>query len=88
MIENVQVFGVPDDKFGEELCAWIKVRPGETLTEDQVRAYCHEQIAFIKIPRYVRFVEEFPTTVTGKFQKFLMRQAMIEELNLVVQETA
>ncbi|HYZ22441.1 MAG TPA: AMP-binding protein [Rhodopila sp.] len=80
-IVDVQVFGVPDPKFGEELCAWIKLRAGETLTEEDVRAFCRDQIAHYKVPRYVRFVEEFPMTVTGKMQKYLMRQAMAEELD-------
>jgi fatty-acyl-CoA synthase len=79
-IVDVQVFGVPDTRFGEELCAWIKLRSGETLTEDEVRAYCKDQIAHYKIPRYVRFVEEFPMTVTGKMQKYLMRATMTEEI--------
>jgi len=80
-IVDVQVFGVPDQRFGEELCAWIKVRTGETLTEDDVKAYCKDQIAHYKIPRYVRFVDQFPMTVTGKMQKYLMREQMIEELD-------
>jgi fatty-acyl-CoA synthase len=79
-IVDVQVFGVPDTRFGEELCAWIKLRSGETLTEDEVKAYCKDQIAHYKIPRYVRFVEEFPMTVTGKMQKYLMRATMTEEI--------
>jgi fatty-acyl-CoA synthase len=81
-IVDVQVFGVPDQRFGEELCAWIKLRAGETLSEDDVKAFCRDQIAYYKIPRYVRFVEEFPMTVTGKMQKYLMRAAMTEELGL------
>jgi fatty-acyl-CoA synthase len=80
-IVDVQVFGVPDQRFGEELCAWIKIRPGETLTEDEVKAFCQNQIAHYKVPRYIRFVEEFPMTVTGKMQKFLMRARMVEELD-------
>jgi len=79
-IVDVQVFGVHDDKYGEELCAWVKLRDGESLTEEDVRAFCRDQIAYYKIPRYVRFVEEFPMTVTGKMQKFLMRAAMEKEL--------
>ncbi|MFL5281115.1 MAG: AMP-binding protein [Rhodopila sp.] len=79
-IQDVQTFGVPDNRFGEELCAWIKLRPGETLTEEDVKAYCREQIAHYKVPRHVRFVDEFPMTVTGKMQKFIMRAKMIEEL--------
>jgi fatty-acyl-CoA synthase len=80
-IVEVQVFGVPDKRFGEELCAWVKLRAGASLTEDDVKAFCKDQIAHYKIPRYVRFVEEFPMTVTGKMQKYLMRATMAEELN-------
>jgi len=79
-IQSVQVFGVPDDKYGEEVCAWIIVRAGEQLTEDEVKEYCRGQIAHYKVPRYVRFVEEMPMTVTGKVQKFVMRERMIDEL--------
>jgi fatty-acyl-CoA synthase len=81
-IEDVQIVGVPDVKYGEELCAWIKLRKGETASEDDIAVFCRGQIAHYKIPRYIRFVEEFPMTVTGKIQKFLIRKAMIEELNL------
>ncbi len=79
---DVQVVGIPDERFGEELCAWIIVREGERLTEHEVRAYCQGQIAHYKIPRYLRFVDSFPMTVTGKIQKFLIRQKMKEELGL------
>jgi fatty-acyl-CoA synthase len=79
-ILDVQVFGVPDPKFGEELCAWIKLRAGETLTEEDLKTFCKDQIAHYKVPRYIRFVEEFPMTVTGKMQKYLMRATMAEEL--------
>jgi fatty-acyl-CoA synthase len=81
-IEDVQVIGVPDLKFGEELCAWIRLRPGQDLTADQVRAYCQGQIAHYKIPRYIRFTADFPMTVTGKVQKFKMRDTSITELGL------
>lgn len=81
-VQAVQVFGVPDATYGEELCAWVKLRAGETLEEEDVRAFCRGQIAHYKIPRHVRFVEEFPMTVTGKVQKFLMRERMIAELGL------
>ena len=87
-IEEVQIFGVPDERFGEELCAWIKPRAGETMSEDDVRAFCRDQIAHYKIPRYVRFVEEFPMTVTGKMQKFLMRERMVKELGTRESATA
>ncbi|KVP14899.1 AMP-binding protein [Burkholderia ubonensis] len=87
-IQSAQVFGVPDAKYGEEVCAWIVLRAGEQLTEDDVRAFCQGQIAHYKIPRYIRFVDELPMTVTGKVQKFVMRQRMIDELKLDVQKTA
>ncbi|WP_287366076.1 AMP-binding protein [Thauera sp.] len=85
---DVQVVGIPDQKFGEELCAWIIVREGERLSEDEVRAYCQGQIAHYKIPRYIRFVDSFPMTVTGKIQKFQIRQKMKEELGLDEAQTA
>jgi fatty-acyl-CoA synthase len=87
-IQDVQVFGVPDDRFGEELCAWIKLRGGESADEEEIRDFCKGQIAHFKIPRYIRFVDEFPMTVTGKVQKFIMREKMIEELTLSAAETA
>ena len=87
-IQQVQVFGVPDPRYGEELCAWIRVREGETMTEDEVRAFCQGQIAHQKIPRYVQFVDEFPMTVTGKVQKFIMRQIVEEQFGLKPDETA
>jgi fatty-acyl-CoA synthase len=81
-IEDVQVIGVPDEKYGEELCAWVKLRPGAELTGDDVRAFCVGKIAHYKVPRYVRFTEEFPMTVTGKVQKFKMRETSVSELGL------
>ena len=87
-IQDVQVFGVPDDRYGEELCAWVKLRGGEDLSAADVQAFCRGQIAHQKVPRYVRFVEEFPMTVTGKMQKFLMREAMERELGVQAAETA
>ena len=87
-IADVQVVGVPDERFGEELCAWIRLHPGQAADEAEIRAFCQGQIAHYKIPRYVRFVDDFPMTVTGKVQKFLIRQAMIEELGLVAARTA
>ncbi len=87
-IQDVQIFGVADDRYGEELCAWIRTRPGETLTADDVRAFCHGQIAHNKIPRYVEFVDEFPMTVTGKIQKFLMRETVEAKLGLKAAKTA
>ena len=87
-IQDVQIFGVADARYGEELCAWIRVRSGETLTADEVRAFCQGQIAHNKIPRYVEFVDEFPMTVTGKIQKFLMRDAVEARLGLKAAKTA
>jgi fatty-acyl-CoA synthase len=79
---------VPDVKYGEELCAWIRVRPGVELDADQVRSYCQGRIAHYKIPRYVRFTADFPMTVTGKVQKFKMRETSIAELELGDARTA
>jgi len=79
-IADVQGVGIPDEKYGEELCVWIIVRPGATLTEADVRAHCQGRIAHYKIPRHIRFVDEFPMTVTGKVQKFAMREQMVKEL--------
>ena len=87
-IQDVQVFGVPDQRFGEELCAWIKLRAGETLTAEDVRDFCRDQIAHYKIPRHIRFVDEFPMTVTGKMQKFIMRDRMTAELGVKEAATA
>jgi fatty-acyl-CoA synthase len=81
-IEDVQVVGVPDAKYGEELCAWVKVRAGSELTEEDVRAFCVGKIAHYKVPRYVRFTQDFPMTVTGKVQKFKMRETSVAELGL------
>jgi len=83
-IEDVQVVGVPDVKYGEELCAWIRLRPGQELDAEQVKEYCRGKIAHYKIPRYVRFTPDFPMTVTGKVQKFKMRETSINELGLEV----
>jgi fatty-acyl-CoA synthase len=87
-IQDVQVFGIPDERFGEELCAWVKVRSGETLTAEEVRDFCRDQIAHYKIPRHIRFVDEFPMTVTGKMQKFIMRERMASELGVKEAATA
>ena len=87
-VQDVQVVGVPDQRFGEELCAWIVVKPGQQLDEDEVRAFCKGRIAHYKVPRYIRFVAEFPMTVTGKIQKFRIRDAMKEELGISEQKTA
>jgi fatty-acyl-CoA synthase len=87
-VSDVQVIGVPDKKYGEEVCAWIRLRQGHTATEDEIRDFCRGQIATFKIPRYTRFVTEFPMTVTGKIQKFRMREQMLSELGLSVEQTA
>jgi fatty-acyl-CoA synthase len=79
-VADVQAFGVPDAYYGEELCAWIRLKPGATATEDEIRGFCHGRITHFKIPRYVRFVDSYPMTVTGKVQKFVMREMMSKEL--------
>jgi fatty-acyl-CoA synthase len=81
-IEDVQVIGVPDVKYGEELCAWVKLRPGAELSLEELREFCTGKIAHFKIPRYLRVTEDFPMTVTGKVQKFKMRESSIAELDL------
>jgi len=87
-VQSVQVFGVPDVKYGEEVCAWVVLKPGETCVEDEIKDFCRDQIAHYKVPRYVRFVQELPMTVTGKAQKFVMRDQMIAELDLKSSTTA
>jgi fatty-acyl-CoA synthase len=87
-ISDVQVIGVPDARYVEEVMAWVKLRPGETADAEEIRAFCKGQIAHYKIPRYIKFVDAFPMTVTGKIQKFLMRQQSIEELQLTSIQTA
>ncbi len=79
-IQEVQVFGVPDTKFGEQVCAWIRLREGCQASEAEIQDYCRQHLAHYKVPHYVRFVEAFPMTVTGKVQKYLMRDAMAAEL--------
>ena len=87
-IQDVQVVGVPDEKYGEELCAWIVLHEGQAEDEAELKEFCRGQIAHYKIPRYIKFVDEFPMTVTGKVQKFVMREQMIDELQLVEAKTA
>ena len=87
-IQDVQVIGVPDDRYGEEVCAWVRLRAGESADEDEVKAFCKGQIAHYKVPRYVRFVDAFPMTITGKIQKFVMREQMVKDLGLTVRKTA
>ena len=79
-VQSVQVFGVPDAKYGEEVCAWIMLKPGEQSSEEEIRAFCCDQIAHYKIPRHIRFVADMPMTITGKVQKFVMRERMVDEL--------
>jgi fatty-acyl-CoA synthase len=81
-IVDVQVIGVPDLKYGEEIMAWVKLRDGADLDADGVRAFCEGRIARYKIPRYVRVTDEFPMTVTGKVQKYKMRETAVELLGL------
>jgi fatty-acyl-CoA synthase len=81
-VADVQVIGVPDAKYGEELMAWVKLKEGQTATGEELTAFCKGQIATFKIPRYWKFVDAFPMTVTGKIQKFIMREQSIEELGL------
>ena len=81
-VQDVQVVGVPDRKFGEELAAWIIAKPGQQISEQDIRDFCKGQIAHYKVPRYIRFVDAFPMTVTGKIQKFRIRDAMKQELGL------
>ncbi len=102
-VEQAAVVGVPDPKFGEELCAWIKLKSGyvpspsgrgqgegavQMVTEEEIRQFCRDKLAHYKVPRYVKFVTEFPQTVTGKIQKFKIREQMRDELGLAEQETA
>jgi fatty-acyl-CoA synthase len=81
-VGDVQVVGVPDERYGEELCAWVRLREGQQVTGEELREWCRGKIASFKIPRYWRFVDEFPMTVTGKVQKFKMREASVAELGL------
>jgi fatty-acyl-CoA synthase len=81
-VADVQVIGVPDRKYGEEVCAWIKLKTGESATEEEIKEYCSGKIAHYKIPRYIKFTDSFPMTVTGKIRKVEMREISIKELNL------
>ena len=78
-IQEVQVFGIPHEKYGEEVCAWIKLQDGEELDAEGVKAFCRDNITHFKVPSAIRFVDEFPMTVTGKIQKFKMREEMLAE---------
>ena len=79
-IAEVQVFGVPDNRYGEEVCAWVVLKPGASVTDTELRDFCRSQIAHFKVPRHIRFVDVLPMTVTGKAQKFVMREVMVKEL--------
>jgi fatty-acyl-CoA synthase len=79
-IDAVEIIGVPDEKYGEEVCAWIKLHAGAQASAEEIREFCRGKIAHFKIPRYIKFVDEFPMTVTGKVQKYVMRERMTEEL--------
>jgi len=87
-VQAVSCFGVPDSRFGEEICAWVQLRSGATATAEEIREFCRGEIAHYKIPRYIVFVDDFPMTVTGKIQKFIMRDKMIEQLRLTAEGTA
>jgi len=87
-VRDVQVTGVPDVKFGEELCAWIILRAGAQVSDEDIRAFCRGQIAHFKIPRYIKFVDGFPTTATGKVQKYLLRERITAELTSDSDQTA
>jgi fatty-acyl-CoA synthase len=81
-VADVQVIGVPSEKYGEEVMAWVKVREGRQVTGEELAAWCKGKVATYKIPRYWKFVDGFPMTVTGKIQKFKMRELAIQELGL------
>jgi fatty-acyl-CoA synthase len=87
-VADVQVIGVPDERYGEQVCAWVVLKEGAPLTEEELREFCHGNIARYKIPHYIRFVDSFPMTVTGKIQKFKMRELEIAERGLVEAATA
>jgi fatty-acyl-CoA synthase len=81
-VRDVQVIGVPDETYGEQVMAWVILKPGEGSSAEEMRAYCEGQIAYYKVPRYWRFTDSFPMTVTGKVQKYLMREQATKELQL------
>src|SRR5207249_5700493 len=81
-VADVQIVGLPDEKFGEEVCAWIRTKVGAAVSEDEIKTFCRGQIAHYKVPRYVVFVDEYPTTVTGKVQKFKLRELGIVHFGL------
>ena len=79
-VEQVEVIGVPDEKYGEQVCAWIKLREGASATAEEIRDFCKGKIAHFKVPYYIKFVDSFPMTITGKVQKYVMREQMSDEL--------
>ena len=81
-VADAQVIGVPDEKYGEEVMAWVQLAAGESLTEDELKEFCRGKIAHFKVPRYIRFVDTFPMTVTGKVRKVEMRETSIVDLGL------
>ena len=81
-VADVQIVGLPDERFGEEVCAWIRLKPGATVGEEDIKTFCRGQVAHFKVPRFWRFVESFPMTVTGKVQKFRLREMAVELLGL------
>jgi fatty-acyl-CoA synthase len=81
-VADAQVIGVPDERYGEELCAWVRLREGAEPDEAALREFCGESLARYKVPRYVMFVDEFPMTITGKVQKFVMREESVRRLGL------
>lgn len=87
-IQDVAVFGVPDDKYGEAVATWVQIRNGESCSKQEILDFCDNQIAHYKVPAYIEFVSEFPMTVTGKIQKFVMRDTMVKQLNLTTAKTA
>ena len=87
-IAAVAVFGVPDRRLGEAVAAWIQLHSGDKSDEAEIRDFCKDRIAHFKIPQYIRFVDEFPMTITGKIQKFRMREVMQDELQRTDQDTA
>ena len=87
-IQDVAVFGVPDERLGEAVAAWIRLKEGQRASAQDILEFCRGQIAHYKIPAYIELVDELPMTVTGKIQKFIMRERMAKRLNLSDQETA
>uniref|UniRef100_T1JMP4 AMP-binding enzyme C-terminal domain-containing protein n=1 Tax=Strigamia maritima TaxID=126957 RepID=T1JMP4_STRMM len=81
-IAEAHVVGVPDARMGEEICAWIKCKSGETITEEELKRFCKENLSHFKIPKYIKFVDTFPLTITGKVQKFIIREQATTELKL------